>query len=126
MVDTSVGTGVGERFADALARKDSAAMLDLMQPELDFRGLTPGKFWETSSAEELVHRIMLGQWFPADARTALEDVQTGTVEARQRVSYLLRIEKPEGVYACEQQAYFDVEQDRIAWLRIVCSGYQKR
>jgi hypothetical protein len=36
-------TTVGAEFARALAAKDSSRMLDLLHPEIDFRGLTPNR-----------------------------------------------------------------------------------
>jgi hypothetical protein len=41
---------IGERFAHALATKDAQGLLAVLDPEVDFRGLTPGRFWEASSA----------------------------------------------------------------------------
>ena len=51
-------------------------------------------------------------------------MQLGSVADRSRVSYLLRVSNPDGVYLVEQQAYFGVENGRISWLRILCSGYR--
>jgi hypothetical protein len=117
--------GIGERFAEALAKKDPTALLDLLDSEVDFRGLTPSRFWEASSARALVDDILLGAWFEAtDHIDSLEDVQLGSVADRSRVSYLLRVSNPDGVYLVEQQAYFGVENGRISWLRILCSGYR--
>jgi hypothetical protein len=117
--------GIGERFAEALAKKDTTALLDLLDSEVDFRGLTPSRFWEASSARALVDDILLGAWFEAtDHIDSLEDVQLGSVADRSRVSYLLRVSNPDGIYLVEQQAYFGVENGRISWLRILCSGYR--
>jgi hypothetical protein len=117
--------GIGERFAQALAKKDMAGLLDVLDSEVDFRGLTPGRFWEASSAKALVDDVLLGAWFEADDHIeSLEDVQLGSVADRDRVSYLLRISNPDGLFLGEQQAYFGVENDRINWLRILCSGYR--
>ena len=117
--------GIGERFAEALAKKDTTALLDLLDSEVDFRGLTPSRSWEASSARALVDDILLGAWFEAtDHIDSLEDVQLGSVADRSRVSYLLRVSNPDGVYLVEQQAYFGVENGRISWLRILCSGYR--
>jgi hypothetical protein len=41
-------TTLGERFARALAAKDFAQVTDLLHPEVDFRGMTPGRFWEAT------------------------------------------------------------------------------
>jgi hypothetical protein len=117
--------GIGELFAQALARKDGQGLLDLLDPEVDFRGLTPNQFWEASSATALVDDIILGDWFEAhDHIDALEDVQVGAVGDRARVAYQLRVVSPDGVFLVEQQAYFEVDDDRINWLRIMCSGFR--
>jgi hypothetical protein len=117
--------GIGERFAQALARKDDRGMLDLLDPAVDFRGLTPNRFWEATSAKALVDDIILGAWFEAHDRIeALEDVEVGAVGDRDRVAYLLRVVTPDGAFLVEQQAYFGVDDDRINWLRIMCSGFR--
>jgi hypothetical protein len=116
---------IGELFAEALAKKDVPRLLDVLDPEIDFRGLTPGRFWEASSATALVDDVLLGAWFEAhDHIDALEDVQLGSVADRDRVAYQLRVSSPDGVFLVEQQAYFGVENGRINWLRILCSGYR--
>jgi hypothetical protein len=118
-------TEIGEQFAEALAKKDVPTLLDVLDPEVDFRGLTPGRFWEASSATALVDDIILGAWFEADDHIdALEHVELGSVADRDRVAYLLRISTPDGTFVVEQQAYFGVENGRIKWLRILCSGYR--
>jgi hypothetical protein len=117
--------GIGARFAHALATKDAQGLLAVLDPEVDFRGLTPGRFWEATSARALVHDIILGAWFePNDHIDALEDVQLGSVADRDRVSYLLRVSNADGVHLVEQQAYFGVADGRISWLRVLCSGYR--
>jgi hypothetical protein len=116
---------IGELFAEALAKKDVPGLLDVLDPEIDFRGLTPGRFWEARSATALVDDVLLGAWFEGhDHIEALEDVQLGSVADRDRVAYLLRVSNPDGVFLVEQQAYFGVENGRINWLRILCSGYR--
>jgi hypothetical protein len=117
--------GIGQRFAEAIAAKDEDGLLDLLDPDLDFKGLTPGRFWEASSAKEVVHDIILGKWFePQDEIEALEHVDLGSVVDRGRVSYLLRLRTPDGSFLCEQQAYFGVDDDHINWLRVLCSGFR--
>jgi hypothetical protein len=72
-----------------------------------------------------VDDIILGAWFEADDHIdALEHVELGSVADRDRVAYLLRISTPDGTFVVEQQAYFGVENGRIKWLRILCSGYR--
>jgi hypothetical protein len=117
--------GIGERFAHAIAEKDRPGLLDLLDPAIDFRGLTPGRFWEASSATALVDDVIFGAWFDANDRIdALEDVQLGSVADRDRVSYRLRVVNADGLFLVEQQAYFGVEVGRINWLSILCSGFR--
>lgn len=116
---------IGERFAQAVAEKDREALLDFLDPEIDFRGLTPSRSWEADSAKALVDEVIFGAWFePTDHIASLEGVETGSVADRNRVSYRLRVRNPDGVFLVEQQAYFAIENDRITWLRIMCSGFR--
>jgi hypothetical protein len=115
---------VGEAFARAIAAKDRNALLDLLDPRLEFRGMTPGRTWEADEPSTVVDDILLGSWFePTDVIDALEAVDSSTVGDRHRVTYRLRIHSDEH-YICEQTAYFDLAGDRIGWLRILCSGFQ--
>jgi hypothetical protein len=123
--DRSVETDVGERFAKAMARKDAPAMLELLDPQVDFRGLTPGRFWEAGSAAELVDDVILGHWFePTDRIESIEGIERGIVADRHRVAYQFRIANDDGAFIVEQQAYFEVADDRITLLRVMCSGYR--
>lgn len=118
--------GMGRRFAEAIAQKDAPGLLALLDPDLEFRGLTPGRAWEADSAEDFVDTIVFGKWFEeTDHIDGVEDVQTGSVVDRHRFSYQLQITNPDGTFIVEQQAYFDEENDRITWLRILCSGYRQ-
>ncbi|HUO48686.1 MAG TPA: hypothetical protein VMU09_07625, partial [Acidimicrobiales bacterium] len=114
----------GTAFAEALAAKDPAALRAVLADDLDCKALTPRRFWEASSAGELVDEVILGTWFgPTDDIEALEAVETSEVGGRQRVAYRLRVANPEGRFLVEQQAYYDTDDDRISWLRILCAGY---
>ena len=46
--------GLGKAFAEALARKDFADVAALLDSEIDFRGLTPGRSWEASGADAVL------------------------------------------------------------------------
>lgn len=115
----------GERFARAMAEKNASAMLELLAPEIDFAALTPGRSWESMSAADLVADVFFGRWLePTDRIDSIESIEHGVVGDRPRVGYRFRVTNPDGVHLVEQQAYFDVVDDRIAWLRIVCSGFR--
>jgi hypothetical protein len=40
------------------------------------------------------------------------------------MSYRFAITNPDGRFTVEQQAYYRVRDDRINYLRVVCSGYR--
>jgi len=115
---------IGERFARCLADKDAAGLKALLRPDLDFRALTPGRPWEGSDAAAIVDETILGTWF-APERKIVEvlAIDTDTVGTLERVGYRFRVEKPDGEFVIEQQAYLETEGDRITWLRIMCTGF---
>jgi len=121
----SVVVSIGEQFARAFAAKDAALLRELLAPDVDFRALTPNKFWEATSSSEVVDDVILGHWLePTDHIDALESVDQDVIVDRERVGYRLRGTNDDGPFVLEQQAYFTVADGRIAWLRIMCSGYR--
>jgi len=116
---------VGEEFVQALGRKDANALRQLLRPDVDFRAMTPGRFWEASDADSVVDDIFLGKWFePTDDIREVIAVDTATVGKRQRVGYRFLVENPDGPHVVEQQAYYESDGGRIGWLRVMCAGYQ--
>lgn len=119
----SVEASVGERFVDALLAKDWRRVETVVDPEVDFRALTPGRPWEATGSTALVKEVF-EHWFePTDEIYEILDVSTDRVVDRHRVVYRFRIRNPGGDYVCEQTAYFDEVDNRITKLRILCSGF---
>ena len=117
-------TTLGTQFADALAAKDAARLGDVLHPEVDFRGLTPSRFWEATDAAGVLD-ILFGSWFePSDAIDELVLTEAGDVADRQSVRYRLRVHNDEGAFLVEQQAYLAERDGRIGWMRVVCSGFR--
>ena len=115
---------LGTAFAEAFAAKDYARLRELAHPEIDFRGLTPNRFWEARDPDAVITEI-LQQWLEdSDEVEALEHVETGTVGDRERVGYRLRVTNPDGRFLVEQQAYLAERDGRIGWMRVVCSGFR--
>ena len=116
---------LGVRLAEAIAAKDTDAVTALLAPDLDFRALTPRKFWEASTPDEVLE-ILFDNWFEeSDHIDALVDVTEGAdVEDTHEVGYRLAITNPDGAHTVEQQAYYRADGDRISYLRVVCSGYR--
>jgi hypothetical protein len=117
-------TTLGTDFARALAEKDSSRMLELMHPQIDFRGMTPGRTWDASDPDAVVS-VFLGQWFEAqDEIQSLEDLASDSFADRQRVGYRFSVSTPDGHFLVEQQAYLSERDGQIGWMRVLCSGYR--
>lgn len=115
---------IGERFARAIADKDAPALKALLCPEVDFRAMTPGKFWEAGDPHEIVDETVLGTWFDPERRiTEVLAVETDVVGPLRRVGYRFLVDRPDGEFTIEQQAYYETDGTRISWLRIMCTGF---
>lgn len=115
---------IGTDFARAFAAKDAGRIRDLVDPNVDFRGLTPSRSWEASDADALVE-LLFDSWIEADAEVeAVEQVESDSFADRERVGYRFRVRNPDGEFLVEQQAYIEERDGRIAWMRVVCSGFR--
>jgi len=118
-------TTAGERFAQALGRKDQDALRELLADPIDFQALTPGRHWQAATGRQVAEEIILGHWFDAgDDIRELCSVATGQVVDCEHVAYRLRVRTAGRDYLVEQQAYYRTEGPRITWMRVLCSGYQ--
>jgi len=121
MTDT---TTLGARFATALAAKDFDRLRGLLHPEIDFRGMTPNRFWEASDPDAVVVDI-LQRWFePADEIESLDGLDSEPVADRERVGYRFSVRNPDGHFVVEQQAYVNARDGKIDWMRVMCSGFR--
>jgi hypothetical protein len=121
----SVAATAGERFARALAVKDSGALCALLADPVDFQALTPGRHWQAGTGRQAVEEIILARWFgPGDDITELCSVMSARVLDREHVAYRVRVRRAGRDYLVEQQAYYRAEGPRITWMRVLCSGYQ--
>lgn len=113
---------VGRAFAAAVARRDFDELATLLHPEVDFRALTPRRTWEAATPDEVLD--VLRTWFgPATVEQVLA-IDSSAVGDRQHVAYRLRGVRDDAPFVIEQQAYFDVRDGRLAWVRLVCSGFR--
>jgi hypothetical protein len=59
---TSTPSALGPRFAQVLATKDYEALRAVLHADVDFRGLTPNRFWEAHDRDAVLD-IVFGVWF---------------------------------------------------------------
>ena len=117
---------LARRFVDAIVARDAEALTATLSPTVDFKGMTPGRFWEASTPEGVVDAV-LGHWFEEhDHISAVEEVTEGEVVDTRRISYRFALELAEGPYVAEQQMYYRTGPAGIAHLRIMCSGFRPR
>ena len=115
---------VGEQFARALADKDSTGLKALLRLDVDFRAMTPTRFWESNDVDEIVDETILGTWFTPQRRiTELTAVETESIGSLERVAYRFLVELPDGQFTIEQQMYYETDGVTISWMRIMCSGF---
>lgn len=126
MTDEARTTTLGEAFADAISRKDFDELTRLLHPDVDFRGLTPGRTWEASDARSVVEYVLKSWFEPSDEFERLVSTQTDAFADRARVGYRLEGHNPDGPFVVEQQAYYAERDGRIGWMRVVCSGFRPR
>jgi hypothetical protein len=128
MTQTSSATSsraelLGPAFAHALARRDFAQVAELLCPDVEFRAVTPRRFWEADTAEETLR--ILATWFnPNRVVDEVLALSTDLIGDRQSVTYRFAGEEDQRGFAIEQHAYYTARDDRIGWMRLVCSGFR--
>jgi hypothetical protein len=115
---------LGAEFARALAVKDFARISELLDPEVDFRGLTPRRAWEAGNPDAVVSGILRCWFKDADVIERLDRLELDEVADRQRVGYRFIGRNPDGPFVLEQQAYLSERGGRIHWMRVLCSGFR--
>jgi hypothetical protein len=119
-----VSDTLGAQFASALAEKDFDRLRGLLHPDIDFHGMTPSRFWEASDPDSVVADV-LQHWFEeSDEIESLDALETDEFADRERVGYRFSVRNPEGHFVVEQQAYVAPANGRIAWMRVMCSGFR--
>jgi hypothetical protein len=117
-------TALGRTFAEALGRKEFGAIAVLLDPEIDFRALTPGRSWEAFGRDAVVTDV-LQRWFEeSDELEEVVSIECDRFADRKRVAYRFRGRNPDGPFVVEQQAYYMERDGRISWMRVLCSGFR--
>ena len=114
----------GEEMARAIAARDADTLASLFTEPVTFRGVTPSRAWEATTAAEVVD-LFLREWFD-DEKTiiGLTALETDTVGDVHKVTYRVSVETPSGPEVIEQVAYLGVEDGLINQVRLVCSGFR--
>jgi hypothetical protein len=116
---------VGGRFAKLLAAQQWSELGTLLDADIVFKGMTPRRFWEAHTSDEVVADV-LQQWFDeTDHIEELLSVFAGHVADRQWVRYRLRVRNDHGRHLVDHHGYYDVAGGRIRRLHLMCSGFRR-
>ena len=117
------GVSVGDRFVHSLLAKDWTGVETVIDPVVDFRGLTPGSAWQATSAKSLTESVFQVWFEPNDDIYEIVAISEDAITTRSRIAYRFRLRNEGGDFICEQTAYYDEVEGKIAKLRILCSGF---
>jgi len=118
-VDEAAVTEVGERFLDALARRDYDALGACFAPDAHLRAVVPPGVREDDGPEAIAARFE--RWTGESGE--LIDSSADMVEDVLRLRYVVRGIDPEiGLSIFEQTAYAEVADGAITKMRVACSG----
>lgn len=122
---TTTGELAGPAFAHALARRDFTKLQSILDPEIEFRALTPRRTWEANGDVPTVD--LFRKWFDdATVIERVEHVETHAVGDRQHLVYRFSGHEDGDPFVIEQQLYFTERGGRIDWMRMMCSGFRPR
>jgi hypothetical protein len=112
------------QFAAAIADRDHTALRALFATPVDFRAVTPRRFWDAETPSEVAD-IVLGTWFDESKQSMelclAEDDAVGDAP---KVSYRMSVLTDAGPALVEQVAYYAERDGMITHLRLVCSGFR--
>jgi hypothetical protein len=86
--------------------------------------MTPGRFWEASTAAQVVDEVLRCWFEDSDQIDEVLQVDTTRVADRERVGYRLAVSNPDGRFLVEQQVYYETSDGLITWMRAMCSGFR--
>jgi SAM-dependent methyltransferase len=119
----SADTSTGVRFAQALVAKDFERVATLLDPEVNFRALTPNRSWQARGREEVISEV-LEPWFEHEIELeGLSELHVEQLSTCQRVAYRLHGHDPDGPFLIDHHAYLEERSGLISQMRLLCSGF---
>ncbi len=114
---------VGRLFLEALAAQDFDRLETLFASQVRFRALLPARIREEETATAAAG--WLRRWFGEADRLEVVESAIGQVGDRQSLRYRLRLHSVASNWeVIEQQAYYEVQGNRISDLWLLCSGFR--
>jgi hypothetical protein len=109
-------------FVEAILARDFARARGLLDPAVDFRAMTPSRFWEADDPRGVEE--VLRAWFEHPDREVerVDPIEPDSVADTMRVGWRVHGTGADGPFLYEQQAYTRERDGQVVWLRIMCSG----
>lgn len=117
-MDAAALETLARRFADALAAADAEALAACVSPDVRLRAVIPPGCVERTGRDAV---DALRSWFDVP-RASVEWVRSEQVSDRARVSYRIAVETDGGPAVMEQWSFWDVGEEVIEGIDLVCSG----
>jgi hypothetical protein len=115
-------TTLGHALLDRLMAADWDGAGALLSADVQFRAITPRKFFELESRSDVIAAFR--NWFLAGWRDGVDGVEDGAVEGRARLRYRVRWTDAYGQpFVFEQQVYYEADDSGITWIELMCSGH---
>lgn len=109
-------------FVDALSKLDFDALGSALDPEVEFRALTPGETLRFASSVEVASCFR--RWFGDKTDLELLQHKTDTLIDRVLFAYRFRLRRGEQPFLVEQRICSTIENGRLAVIDLVCSGFR--
>ncbi len=109
-------------FVEAILARDFVRARSLLDPAVDFRAMTPSRFWEADDPDGVEQ--VLRAWFEHPDRDVerVDPIEPDSVADTMRVGWRVHGVGADGPFLYEQQAYARERDGKVVWLRIMCSG----
>lgn len=119
---TAVPASATGGFVDAILARDFSRARGHLDPDVDFRAMTPKRVWEANDPVGVEE--VLRAWFEHSEREVerVDPIEPASVEDTLRVGWRVYGRGADGPFVYEQQAYVREDGGRVVWLRVMCSG----
>ena len=112
---------VASGFLEALSRRDYDGLASMFKEDGRMRGLVPPGLREAEGREAIAERFRI--WNDGVEDWELLEADSENMADVVRIRWRVASTDPElGRTVYEQTAYAEIDDDRIVWMNLVCSG----